>query len=276
MTKAKKPTISDQRTKLPRHATKRWGRRTPEDIIGLVIHQSAGSRAWSTKSIAEYHVGPNHISPTGCPGLCYVFTVEADGKIIQANDLEDITWSQGSQITPLPGTKSNTNYLGICVLGDFDGPSYDGKDDQPTKEQLASLDQLVSWLQDKLGLNRANLFGHYHFGKANCPGTFLADWLEERREGAEWYPVEIADWQLALVALGYDLGAYGPDKDGVDGQWGGKSKMALLQFQKDNELPQSGMRDRLTAVALADAYLTARPLVAADPVPASPDDAVQE
>lgn len=36
----------------------------------------------------------------------------------------------------------------------------------------------------------------------------------------------VMNWQLKLKQLGYDLGNTGPNKDGIDGKWGGKSKAA--------------------------------------------------
>lgn len=36
----------------------------------------------------------------------------------------------------------------------------------------------------------------------------------------------VMNWQLKLKQLGYDLGTGGPNKDGIDGVWGGKSKAA--------------------------------------------------
>ena len=36
----------------------------------------------------------------------------------------------------------------------------------------------------------------------------------------------VMNWQLKLKQLGYDLGNGGPNKDGIDGVWGGKTKAA--------------------------------------------------
>lgn len=57
--------------------------------------------------------------------------------------------------------------------------------------------------------------------------------------------------QRALVARGYDLGPWGPNKDGVDGQMGAKTITALRAFQKANGLAETGVVDALTAVKLA-------------------------
>lgn len=41
--------------------------------------------------------------------------------------------------------------------------------------------------------------------------------------------------QQKLVDLGYDLGTYGPNKDGVDGKRGRSTRAAIRQFQTDNK-----------------------------------------
>ena len=46
--------------------------------------------------------------------------------------------------------------------------------------------------------------------------------------------------QRALVKLGYDLGRFGPNGDGVDGDWGRASDAALSAFQKQNNLVVNG------------------------------------
>ena len=59
-----------------------------------------------------------------------------------------------------------------------------------------------------------------------------------------------AKWQSALVMLGYDIGSFGPNKDGIDGEWGNSSKAGLVRFQSDNSLPTSGLRDNVTKLKL--------------------------
>lgn len=46
--------------------------------------------------------------------------------------------------------------------------------------------------------------------------------------------------QEQLVAIGYDLGKTGKNKDGVDGDWGSKSEAALAQAQKDGYVLKDG------------------------------------
>lgn len=63
--------------------------------------------------------------------------------------------------------------------------------------------------------------------------------------------------QKALKMLGYDLGNFGPNKDGVDGKFGPKTLEALKKFQTENNLQSSiGKMDRVTAKKIAELLKT--------------------
>lgn len=253
----------DARETLPRHATKTFKTRAVSGIKGIVIHQSAGGD--NPEATARYHVGPNHVSKTGNPGLCYTFYVRQSGEIWWAWDLDKRTWSQGGKGSPVPGTNGNTNFMGVCVGGDFDGPEHKGRDGMPTVQQIHSVLALClhltgyenhSEIPDELfgALDCAPeaLWGHKQFGKLNCPGLALQAVADAARhhlaDPSARTPGEITDteWQEGLVGLGYDLGPWGPKKDGVDGDWGGSSKRALVAFQSDHDLTADGIRGPLT------------------------------
>lgn len=258
---------TDRRSDLPRHdpkakvwanqkskpaEPKRWARRSTGAIKGLVFHQAAG--ATTVEGLNNYHIGPNHISATGCPRACYWALLAQDGMLHIVNDIEDATWSQGGGAPPIQGTQGNTNYLSVCLLGDFSGPSYAGKQAGPTREQLDTLDKLLKPALTFLALDQTAVFGHQHFGKENCPGSVVSGWIDAAREAGLKLPSSDTEWQQMLADLGYDLGRFGPLKNGVDGKWGNLSKMGLLAFQADHKCHQTGMRDRMTAVELACAH----------------------
>jgi hypothetical protein len=277
------PHALDRREDLPRHATRKWGRRvvyaaeeqdaTHEPAIqGVVVHQSA----WPTGSadgINRYHIAPNHISESGCPRACYFAIIDDDeqGTLHICNDLEDKTWSQGGAVNPIPGTRSNSNFIGICVIGSFDGPTFKGKSRGPSAAQVKTLNRTLDALAKVLGLDPVQTYGHYHFGKENCPGKKLQKLVETRRQGGMKLPRTDREWQQMLVDLGYDLGAYGANKDGVDGDWGSSSRLALLAFQRTNRAADTGMRDAMSAVELATCHAkrkfrqSARALIEATP-----------
>ena len=49
-------------------------------------------------------------------------------------------------------------------------------------------------------------------------------------------PKEIKQIQQKLVNLGYDLGPSGPNKDGVDGYIGRRTRKAIKDFQTKNNI----------------------------------------
>lgn len=59
------------------------------------------------------------------------------------------------------------------------------------------------------------------------------------RYGANGKAVE--ELQSKLVQLGYDLGKYGPDKNGIDGDFGAATEKAVRAFQAANKLEVDGI-----------------------------------
>jgi peptidoglycan hydrolase-like protein with peptidoglycan-binding domain len=54
----------------------------------------------------------------------------------------------------------------------------------------------------------------------------------------------VKDLQALLVALGYDLGDYGPKGDGIDGEYGSMTKAAVKAFEAANGVsPADGVAD---------------------------------
>jgi Putative peptidoglycan binding domain len=62
--------------------------------------------------------------------------------------------------------------------------------------------------------------------------------------------------QQALLDKGYDLGDYGPDKNGVDGKWGDKTSEAVKKFKADENLGNrsSGRVDRGVILRLDELF----------------------
>tara|TARA_B100000989_G_scaffold298857_2_gene290518 strand:+ start:1122 stop:2942 length:1821 start_codon:yes stop_codon:yes gene_type:complete len=67
---------------------------------------------------------------------------------------------------------------------------------------------------------------------------------------------DIKHLQRTLVALGYDLGDFGPDKNGVDGQYGDLTAGAILEIQKVSPgITADGVWGKGTSEALAELAL---------------------
>lgn len=71
----------------------------------------------------------------------------------------------------------------------------------------------------------------------------------ELRKGCEGD--DVAELQAALAALGYELGTYGPQRDGIDGDYGSKTAAAVKAFQKAAGLTADGIYGPKSHAALA-------------------------
>jgi hypothetical protein len=244
--------IVDKRTELPHHDTKKWGRRDPSVIKGVVYHQSLDDYGTAAGN-AKYHSGPNHISKDGLPGLSYtLFGDRKLSKVVLANDVECITYSQGNR--HIPGDE-NELYLGVCWGGNFVAPGYEpGNDMTPTMEQMQLARDLWAHLKTVFKLEDNQLFGHYHFGKPTCPGFLLMELVDDIRAQYNYGTVLGRDLntpegrQAALKALGFYQGA-------LDGEWGPQSKYALTQFQKAHNLTGDGVWGNKTEDAIVAALV---------------------
>ena len=61
----------------------------------------------------------------------------------------------------------------------------------------------------------------------------------------------VEEFQRILRDLGYDLGKFGPNGDGVDGKFGRMTKEAVKSFQRDHGLTADGIIGINTATALS-------------------------
>lgn len=65
---------------------------------------------------------------------------------------------------------------------------------------------------------------------------------------------EVKTLQQNLKKLGYsDLGDFGPNKDGIDGDYGSKTEEMVKAFQRDRNLPVTGIYDTITDKAMQTA-----------------------
>jgi len=184
--------IYDIREELPRHKTRKWNRRKINEILNVLVHQGAGhARAASapgvdcknTESVNLYHINPNHVSKKGCPRICYLFSIERDGKIEMCNDYQDITWHSGHSKLGM----RNRDTIGIIVCGNFSGRYWKGSQ-EPTEAQLKSLKLLCEYLIEDPALKNITgwdkIKGHCdaNSGKPDCPGTEIMENIERWRK----------------------------------------------------------------------------------------------
>ncbi|UCD37375.1 MAG: N-acetylmuramoyl-L-alanine amidase [Fidelibacterota bacterium] len=225
--------------KLPWHEARRWRTRDLSAIDKIIVHQELSDG--TVEAVNNYHITPgnnNHVSKKGAPHFCYHFGIRMarpegppDGEIIQANELTHITWHTGGQ---------NRVGVGIMLEGNFKGMGHDLGHEKPSKAQIDSLNWLAGHLIDLLDLTNQDLYGHYHFGKPACPGSYVTGWIEEYRgrtlpgANTKIAVISIKDLQKQLKRLGYAVGK-------VDGIIGPRTTGAIWAFQRDQGLSIDGI-----------------------------------
>jgi len=246
--------VEYMRDALPRSAARTWSQRDVQAIKGVCFHHSAtaGGDLAALIGVANYHVGPNHISDKGCPGVCYTAAILADGTLVICNDLESKTWSQGT--AKIPGDE-NAAYLGIVALGSFRSPG-NPSGGEPTPQQMLTVLQVIDVCYTYFGWEDGiRVFGHFDFGKAACPGSTLEAIIRAARANVVTHTGHDLDTaggrQAALNELGYPLGA-------VDGVWGARSRAALCQFQKEHGLSVDAVWGPRVTAAVLDALKEAK------------------
>lgn len=224
--------VLDLRGKLPTHQTKSFAARDASRILGLVAHHSAGPTGGQERfrQIADYHVGPNHISDSGCPGICYTMGITQYGEVCIFWDLDRATWSQGDKTQP---GDENAQWLSCLLVGNFrsvDNPN----GGEPTLEQMRSFLGLAAACRKTFG-ERFQFSGHFAFGKPACPGTTMEALVRALAANVETEkPISILQVQRALVFLGY---LSTPQADGLDGP---TTRGAVSRFQKAAGLTVDG------------------------------------
>jgi hypothetical protein len=245
--------LVDKRAVMPRGVLNgthlEWGTRSVVDILGLCVHQSASPNQNPIRT-AEYHTSKgNHITPgRPLPGLAYTIAItDKDEPAWLCTDIKSKTWSQGSS---RPGDE-NRHLIGIVVMGSFNGAGWHGKSAGPTDKQMAKLLDACEWLGETFGFGGEGYFGHYHCGKAACPGTVIQDWIESKRASDDKASfASDMEWQLALLRWN----EHALPRFGADGSWGRESREWLTQFQKAMNIGVTGVQDPFTQLVLLQRY----------------------
>lgn len=249
------PPAVDLRNELPRHPTKTtWRTRDIYALKGLVWHQELG---WGTvEQVAAYHTSEqSHLDAGGVESISYTWAIRRNGQIVLCNDLSAKTWSQGDKSRP---GDENAEFMAVMMEGLFNGQhvTIAGDDSEevpePTQEQL--LAALILWrvCQQDWKWDWDALYGHYHFGKAACPGYTASAVIEAFRvcplfgvyaDEVKYNLDDASGRQEALIRLGYLQGE-------ADGIWGPMSKGALVKFQNANGLVADGVWGARTEAAM--------------------------
>ncbi|HIQ04590.1 MAG TPA: hypothetical protein EYH31_02730 [Anaerolineae bacterium] len=162
-----RPKIIDVVDSLPKHPTKRYGKRT-EEIQYIAIHHTTGAGMTPPERIAEWVIRPD---TRDWPGFPYHFYVLADGTIYQCQRIETRSYHVGA---------SNNVAVGISMAGNFvnkvNGRLTPLESRLPTREQLISVARVAAWLMKELNLPLEQVMGHKELPQTatTCPGD---QWL---------------------------------------------------------------------------------------------------
>lgn len=214
------PTLDLSRT-LPRHATKIYDYRDISDISRIVVHTT--DWACTPLELANYDIGPNHISSTGCPAITYHGLIMPDAAWIKTLPYTEVSWHVGVW---------NPGSLGIALVYRVsDGNGQDAY--APAEKQLKALLRACGSLCLQLGVEPINVIGHRelkHTGwvffkgsrklRKTCPGLRVdMDLVRER---------VIKYVQLCLMMSRHYQGS-------ADGYWGPASIAAFYRYLGERE-----------------------------------------
>lgn len=204
---------------------------------------------------------------TGCgrgwPGYCYTIDVphkperNSDGRFViyQCQPWDRVTWHSSDNVSGIAvGLQGlfKSKHMGRFV-------PFKGTDGKPSSEQFEIIETLTEeFIKPKFGLENNQLLGHFESPKPKltCPGDMVSDWLMRKRQEVQKSTIELGPapfpgyeldtWeqrQAALVAMGFDIGDYGPKRNGVDGMPGERTRLGFEAVERMSGLPVNGIWD---------------------------------
>ena len=136
----------------------------------IVIHHTGFPNVDKDSAAVDIH--RYHQEVNGWAGIGYHYLIRKDGMIEQGRRPEMI----GAH-----AYQHNKNSIGICLAGNFNIGD-------PTKAQLSSVKELVTWLCRKYNLNSMKdgvIVGHRDLNDTSCPGDNLYSELSKIRRAAQ-------------------------------------------------------------------------------------------
>ena len=203
---------------LPRNPKKDVKTRHLEEIKSIVVHTTDDD--CTPQALAKYDIGPNHISPTGCPTITYHEMVMDDGTVYLTLGYDEIGWHTGF---------INGAAIGIAMV--YKCTNSKGKDEfPPFEKQLVSCEERCGNLCLEFCITPQNIFGHREIegtgwnwvdGKKvlrkTCPGL---------KVDLDLFRQDVTKW-LQMVLQ--DEGLYDGE---IDGDFGPLSKQALQNYPR--------------------------------------------
>jgi len=209
----------------------------------IILHH-AEAKNCTIEDIHRWHLN------NGWSGCGYHFLVKKDGSIWRGRPENKLGAHTASH---------NTGSLGICFEGAFSTETM-------TETQLRSGQELITYLCDKYGLLKANVYKHKDFNSTDCPGNnfpfsqlqqgasntsintsnSIVDELKREcdKQGFGYYPIVRKGArgnitkiiQRILIQKGYKLCIYG-----VDSVFGEETYNAIKHLQSDHGILIDGV-----------------------------------
>ena len=131
----------------------------PKKVKFIIVHHSATPRDKTTfESIKKYHVEVRKFWDIG-----YHWVILGDSTLKQGRSEEYI----GAHAKGV-----NFESVGVCVVGNFEI-------EQPTRQQLETLELVLNQLMRKYNVSPVNVLGHRDVANTLCPGKNLYEWLKD-------------------------------------------------------------------------------------------------
>lgn len=148
------------------------------EVSHLIVHHSAGTNIADDWAAIVRAIWDLHVNGNGWSDIGYNYLIDPDGVIYTG---------RGDNVLGAHFCASNSNTMGVCILGNF-------QQNVPKETALSSLVQLLTWksndrnldplgsaLHPSSGLNLMNISGHRDGCATACPGDQLYPLLPDLR-----------------------------------------------------------------------------------------------
>jgi len=162
--------------------------RPVKNITSIIVHHDAVVRAHDYDTMARLRQEAAGHTRTLGPGLQYHYSIDNVGEIFWCRDHEATLWNSGDLAV-------NRTSIAVKLDGYFHSPI----NQQPTREQLEALNQLLDKLctqHPEFPATTGDVYGHRQIVATACPGDLLFPYVDEyRRTGNITIPGHIGyDW----------------------------------------------------------------------------------
>lgn len=139
------------------------------NVTKITVHHTDDGPKLNSMSDVKFLQGIENHHRNNRKWACigYHFIIGRDGTIYEGRPVK----YQGAH-----ARSNNPHNIGISLIGDFN-KAY------PSKGQLSSLSALLGNLRNKYKIPAKNVVGHRHLNKTECPGKYLAAWINSYRSG---------------------------------------------------------------------------------------------